>query len=105
MRNDRNRQIEALDDIDLAAGTDMDGMAGNLLVTFTQTAYPTVAQSVYACHPVDINVADTEGAVPTFVPDTTAVIYAANIGTTVPASGSYVIGTSTGGRVTFRWDG
>jgi hypothetical protein len=103
MRDDRNRQLEALADLDLLPDDQVDGAAGMLLVTTTCSSYPTAAGSVYCCNPVWIDADDTEGATPTFsaAADT---IYALNVGSEVPPAGSNVIAVAVGGRVVFAWN-
>lgn len=101
MRTDRNRQEEALDDLDLLPDDQMDGSLGYLLQTFTEATYPTVAGSVYACHPVLIGADDTEGATPSLSADSSVTIYAVNIGSEIPDSGTNVVAIAVGGRVVF----
>ncbi len=103
MREDRNRQLEALTDFDRQGPNLPTGNTGVLLKTFTQSVYPTAAASVFACHPCNCDADDTEGAAPSFAVDSSQIIFALNIGATVPASGSLVIGISTGGRVVFAF--
>lgn len=102
--SERERHADLIDDFDRRDDECEDGTAAELLVTFTETTYPTVAQAVYACHPVSIDVAETEGVTPTLTADTGVTIYALNIGSEIPVSGSHVIGHATGGRWTFAWD-
>ena len=79
--------------------------AASVLLTFTETTYPTTAATTYATHPVTILGDDTEGAAATLTADTAVTIYALNLGSTVPPSGTYVLGHQAGGRWGFRWDG
>jgi len=104
MRDDRNRQAEALADLDRLPDDHLDGAAGWLLVTTACASYPTAAGVVYCCNPVWVDAADTEGASPSFAADSDVTIYALNLGKQTPPSGSYVIATAVGGRVCFRWD-
>lgn len=105
MRTDRDRQAEALDDIDLLPDDQLDGSAGVLVRTFTESSYPTVAASVYACHAVLVDAAANEGADPSFTEDTSVTLYVANVGSGIPASGSYVVAVSAGGRLVFNFNG
>jgi hypothetical protein len=105
MREDRNRQAEARDDLDSLQDTAPTGSGGIVLQTFTQTTYPTTAGAIYACNPCFVNALDTEGATATITPDTTQVIYALNLGSTVPPTGTTVIGITIGGRTSFCWSG
>lgn len=105
MRTDRNRQSEALDDLDRLPDDQQDGAAGVLLKTKTCTTYPTAAGSVYCCNPVLVDADSTEGATPTFTADTSVLIFALNIGSSIPAAGTYLIGTAVGGRMAFSFNG
>lgn len=100
---ERDRFAAAIDALERFVDDGPDGSDAALLRTFTETTYPTVAASVYACHPVSIGVAETEGATPTFTVDTTRTIYALNIGTQIPATGTNLIGHVCGGRWVFDW--
>jgi hypothetical protein len=53
---------------------------------------------------VEIDGAEYEGGSATYTADTTQVLYALNLGTTIPPAGSNIIVTAVGGRWTFRWD-
>lgn len=98
MRTDRNRQAEALDDLDRFPDDQDNGTIGMLLVTKTCSSYPTSAGAVYCCNPVRVDADDTEGAAAVFTADTSVLIFALNIGSGVPAVGSYHVGTAVGGR-------
>lgn len=104
MRDDRLRQDSTLDDLDRTPETELDCAPGELLQTYTHTTYPTAAGDVYACHPVWIDADDDEGATPSFAVDTSVTIYAINVGSEIPPSGSNVIAHAVGGRWVFRWD-
>jgi len=100
----RDRQATLRDDLDRMSDDGPDGSEAMLLRTFTETTYPTVASAEYACHPVTIDVDETEGATPTLAPDTDVTIYALNVGTEIPDEGTDIPADVVGGRVTFRWD-
>jgi hypothetical protein len=102
MRTDRDRHADALEDLDLLPEDQQGGSAGELLQTFTESVYPTTAGRVYACHPVLIDVDDTEGAEPTYTVDALVTIYAVNIGSEIPDTGTKVIGIAVGGRMVFE---
>jgi hypothetical protein len=104
VRTIRNRHDSLQRDVDRDEGVDPEGSSAMLVVTFTQTTYPVAALSTYACHPVTINGGETEGATPTYIPDTTITLYAVNLGTTIPPPGSYLVVSGAGGRWTFRYD-
>jgi hypothetical protein len=105
VRDDRSRQDEALADLDRLPQNQLDGASGWLLQTTACDSYPTSAGVVYCCHPVLVDADDTEGATPSFAADADVTIYALNLGTQAPPSGTYLIGTGTGGRICFRFDG
>lgn len=100
---ERDRLARLRDDLDRRDDNEPEGSAAMLLQTFTESTYPTVAGSAYACHPVSIDVDETEGATPTLTPDTGTTIYAVNIGSEIPDSGTNVIGRVCGGRWVFDW--
>ncbi len=72
--------------------------------TKTVGTYPTAAGKFYACSPVGVTGAETEGASGTTTPDTSATIYAFNLGSAIPASGTDVLLTFVNSRWVFRWD-
>lgn len=77
-----------------------------LVQTFTKTTYPTTAATEYACHPISqITGDEAEGASVGFTADSSTTIYALNLGSTVPPSGTKVIAHAVAGRWCFRWDG
>lgn len=104
MTEERERIAELWDRLARMDDDGPDGSDAMLLRTFTEGTYPTTAEAVYACHPISIDVAETEGATPTLTEDTSQTIYALNVGSEIPDSGTDVIGHTAGGRVTFRWD-
>lgn len=103
MIEERDRLAALRDEMDRMDDDGPDGSDAALLRTFTETTYPTTAVAVYACHLVSIDCDETEDATPTFTPDTSQVVYAANLGTEIPAIGTDVIGHVSGGRWTFDW--
>lgn len=105
MRTDRERQSDALDDIDRLPEDQQDGSVAILVRLITQTTYPTVAASVYACHAVSVDATDTEGTDPSFSEDASTVLYAVNVGNSIPDSGIYVIVSGAGGRLVFSFNG
>jgi hypothetical protein len=74
-----------------------------LVQTTTVAVYPTVAGRYYACTPVAVGGNEAENQTPTFAA-LTGVVYAANIGATVPPSGTKLVIDLTGDRYTFRYD-
>jgi hypothetical protein len=102
IERERHRDLEDLVDR-VPEGADS-GSAGCLIRTTTLVTYPTTAGRFYACNPVQIDGTETEGGTATYTADTTQVIYALNLGTTVPPAGTNLIATAVGGRWTFRYD-
>jgi hypothetical protein len=72
--------------------------------TKTVTTYPTAAGKYFACAPVDVTGAETEGGSGTFTVATTT-FYALNLGTAIPVTGTNVLVTFVDNRWTFRYDG
>ena len=101
----RDRQTAAESALDRSSGEDSYGSAAMCAITTTVTTYPTSAGVFYGCNPELLTGAETEGATPTFVPDTATVVYAVNLGTAIPPNGTIIVIHSVGGRWAFRYDG
>jgi hypothetical protein len=102
----RDRQAAAENALDRsAAAGDQFGSAAMCAITTTVATYPTTAAAFYACNPELLTGAETEGAAATFTADTATVVYALNLGTAIPPSGTKIVAHSAGGRWTFRYDG
>lgn len=67
------------------------------------TTYPTSARSFFACSPVAVLGAETEGSPATLTP-LTPIFYALNLGAVVPPQGTDVIASFVGNRWVFRYD-
>ncbi len=80
------------------------GGAAALLSLTTETTYPTTAGVYYAANFCDLGGAEVEGGTASFTSHS-AVVYALNVGTQVPPSGTKVVGHAVGGRWIFRFDG
>lgn len=79
------------------------GSPSMLLRTFAESAYPTVANRVYACRPVLIDAVPAEGSVAsTTVGD--GIVYAANLGTGIPPADTFVLAARHGATWVFRYD-
>jgi hypothetical protein len=65
--------------------------------------YPTTATAFYAVVPCDIDGGENEGSAATYVPRTSSVAYAFNLGTQIPPSGTMVVCHAVGGRWCFRY--
>ena len=73
-------------------------------MTTKLTTYPTVAMAVYAVQPLDVGGTEAEGSAYT----TSAAgppIFAANVGTQIPPSGTQVRVDPVGGRYVFAYYG
>ena len=102
-RIERQRIVANYDLVDIdGSGGPSEGSGAALLHTFTETTYPTSAGSFYACKIVSIDGTEAEGDTPTFTDEDT--VYAYNVGTTIPPTGSYVVGHAVGGKWVIRWD-
>ena len=102
-RIERHRIVANDDMLDtMGSGGPSEGSGAAVLHTFTETTYPTSAGSFYACKIVSLDGTEAEGDTPTFTDEDT--VYAYNVGSTIPASGSYVVGHAVAGRWVFRWD-
>jgi hypothetical protein len=74
-------------------------------VTTEISAYPTSTGSYFAFNPGTITSTETEGGAGAISADTTTVLYALNVGTSVPPEGTSLCIHSVGGRWVFRYDG
>jgi hypothetical protein len=66
--------------------------------TYARSSYPTAAKSYYACHPVKVAGIEAEGQTVTTTADANQTLLVANVGSTVPPTGTIVIATLVGGR-------
>ena len=101
----RERMRDAEDALDAVSdhGSQF-GSAAILGITTTVTTYPTTPNVFYAVNPQYLTGNDVESATPTFVTDTSTVIYALNIGSTIPPNGTEIVASAVGGRWVFRYD-
>jgi hypothetical protein len=67
------------------------------------STYPTSAQQFFACSPVAVLGAETEGGQATFT-TFPATFFALNLGGVVPPLGTYVVVSFVGNRWVFRYD-
>ncbi len=81
-----------------------EGSPALLLKTLTVGTYPTAAQSYYAVQAIRPGGTESEGSAVTFTA-ITGTFYAMNVGSAIPPSGTYVIGSLVRGRWVFRYDG
>jgi len=99
----RRRHMDLLDQIDRKT----ESAAGNstvLVKTVTVSTYPTAVQSFFGVQRAIVSGTEAEGQTPTFTLHGST-FYAANVGSTVPPSGTYVLASLVGGRWEFRYDG
>jgi hypothetical protein len=101
----RERQLATSSALDRSTGQDLYGSAALCVITTTVMTYPTSAAAFYACNPELLTGAETEGAAATFTADTATVVYAVNVGTAIPPSGTKIVIHAVGGRWVFRFDG
>jgi hypothetical protein len=101
----RERQLAAADALDRAAAATATGSAALCVTTTTVTTYPTSAGKFYACNPNLCYGNESEGATPTFSADGSTIIYALNLGTSIPPTGTVLVVHAVGGRWCFRFDG
>jgi hypothetical protein len=100
----RERQQIASADLDRSGDESPYCNAAAIVVTTTITTYPTSANAYYACNVLLVTGSVSEGATPTITTDTSTVIMAYNVGSTIPPNGTQLVVHSVGGRWTFRWD-
>ena len=74
-----------------------------LACTKVLSRYPTVAQSFFACQPLILLGAESEGGSGA-VTEVNTTFLALNLGSTVPPVGTEVLVTFTGSRWVFRYD-
>ncbi len=101
----RDRQTAAETALDRSGGGGTFGSAALCVITTMVSSYPTSAGAFYACNPELLYGAETEGGAPTFTADTATVIYAFNLGSVIPPSGTIIVIHAAGGRWCFRYDG
>ena len=104
-RIERERQKALSGVIDRVVPFAADGSTAVLLTTTTITTYPSTAGVFFASNPTEIDGSEVEGGAASYAPDTTQVVYALNVGTTIPPVGTRVVANSIGGRWVFRYDG
>jgi len=103
MQLERRRRADLARSIDGLDPSDHDGGVAYLYATTTETTYPTTASAVYAIHPVEVEIDESEGGLATFVEDMATTRYAVNIGGSIPPSGTLVVVSSVAGRLVFRY--
>lgn len=101
----RDRQTETAAALDRSGAHSADGSVSILVRTTTVSSYPTSPSSFFACRPLNVDGAETEGAAASFTVESGRIIYAYNIGTVAPPSGAKIVITDCGGRWIFRYDG
>jgi hypothetical protein len=80
------------------------GMPCLLAQTTTIKAYPTSAQSFYACSPLSILGTEVEGGEGTITAEPST-FFALNVGSAVPPTGTNILATFVDNRWVFRYDG
>jgi hypothetical protein len=74
-----------------------------VLQTTTLTTYPSTAQSFFACVPVAVLGAETEGGQAALTP-LAPTLFAFNLGAALPPKGTNVVSSYVGNRWVFRYD-
>jgi hypothetical protein len=105
IRTQRDRQADLESRIDRDGQATSDCASAILVVTTTLKTYPTNPASYFACNPVQIDGAETEGGSATYTSDTNTVVYVLNEGSQVPPVGTRMVAHGVGGRFTTRYDG
>ncbi len=92
--------------VTIATAESRDGSAGCqaiVLRTKTVNTYPTSAGSFYACDVVTVGGTEAEGSAGSFAAAGT--VYALNVGTKKPPTGTRVVASLQDGRFIFQYDG
>ena len=92
----RHRHAGLVDQADRVAPDGLGSQPTALFRTITVGTYPTSAQRCYAAVRVAIEVDETEGATPTLTDGDRT--YIANVGGSIPPSGTHVLATLIDGR-------
>lgn len=101
----RGRQDDAAAAVRRLVTAGHHGSEAVLAQTKAVGTYPTNASAFYACTPLKVEGAETEGAAATFSADASRTVMSFNLGTKVPPLGTKLIVHSCDGRWTFRYDG
>ena len=101
----RERVTVAENALDSAAQGSNYASPATVGVTTVVTTYPTSAGAYYAVNPGWITSTETEGATGSITADTATVLYALNVGTSIPDQGTSIVAHAVGGRWVFRYDG
>ena len=101
----RERVQNATDALDRSAGSEVFGSGAAIVVTTTETTYPTTANVMYAVVEQIVTGSEAEGATPTVGSAGGSLFYALNVGTMVPPVGTKLVVHQVGNRWVFRYDG
>lgn len=93
-----------LDDLSRAEPPPVTGAPSIVGKTTSVTTYPAAASAFYSVVPQSVLGTETEGAAATLTARS-GVVLALNLGTAIPAVGTYVICTYVNSRWVFRYDG
>jgi hypothetical protein len=80
------------------------GMPSLVVRTKTLSHYPTLAQAFYACSPLTVLGIEVEGGSGS-LSVATSTLFALNLGSAIPPTGTNVIATFVENRWVFRYDG
>jgi hypothetical protein len=98
LRTLRRRQAELADRLARDPGDTLAQGPALLVKVFAETAVPTATLKYFACHPVKVGGAESEGTAPTLTADASQKLYVAVLGGPVPVAGDYLIARLVGGR-------
>ena len=98
------RENELSDDVKRRDSDPSLGWPSLLALTTTLSAYPTTAQSYYACQPLTLLGAEVEGGLGS-VTAGSSTLFVLNLGSTIPSPGTQILATFVGNRWVFRYDG
>lgn len=98
----RRRHDDLLEEVERVYPDRANAPPTRLLKTVTITTYPTTAQAWYGVVFVTPSGTESEGGALSLTADTHPFL-AGNLGASIPASGTYVLGTLVDGRWVFRY--
>lgn len=100
----RLRELEA--SVERAEARDAPaGGAAVVLRTKTVGTYPTTAAAFYACDVLTAGGTEAEGSAAALTAVASATVFALNVGTKKPPSGTEVVAVGADGRFLFQYDG
>lgn len=101
----RRRHADLEDDADARPGVTVNCAPVLAVATYAKSSYPATASAYYACHPIAVSGAESEGSAVVTTTDTAQTVYALNLGSAVPPAGTKLLITMAGGRWEFVYNG